>query len=142
MIYDIVIVGAGPAGMTAALYGLRAEKKVLLLDGNGYGGQITQSREVENYPGLPKVNGMDLAEALMEQIRGLGVDFQFAQVGEITKEEDLFSVRTDAQTYKGRTVIVATGLQHRKLDVAGEAQLIGRGVSFCCSLLRYGNICC
>ena len=131
MIYDMIIIGAGPAGMTAALYALRAEKKVLLLDGNGYGGQITQSREVENYPGIANVNGMDLAEALMSQINALGVDFQFAQVSGIVQNGEIFSVNADAASYEGRSVIVATGLKHRKLGVAGEEQYIGRGVSFC-----------
>ncbi|MBQ1962522.1 MAG: thioredoxin-disulfide reductase [Clostridia bacterium] len=131
MIYDIIIIGAGPAGMTAALYALRAEKSVLILDGNGYGGQIAQSQGVENYPGIPSVNGMDFADALMGQIQALGVEMEFALATAIRKEGDLFTVESDGGTYEGRSVILATGLKHRKLGVEGEESFLGRGVSFC-----------
>lgn len=131
MIYDIIIIGAGPAGMTAALYALRAEKSVLLLDGNGYGGQIAQSQGVENYPGIPMVNGMDFADALMGQIQALGVEMEFALATAIRKEGDLFTVESDGGSFEGRTVILATGLKHRKLGAEGEERFLGRGVSFC-----------
>ena len=130
--YDLMIVGAGPAGMTAALYALRAGKSVLLLDGSGYGGQIAQSQGVENYPGIPFVNGMDLADSLMGQIRDLGVDFRFENVTDVNAiEKGYYEVRTDAARYEGRTVILATGLQHRKLNAPGEDRWVGRGISFC-----------
>lgn len=132
MLYDLMIVGAGPAGMTAALYALRAGKSVLLLDGNGYGGQIAQSQGVENYPGIPFVNGMDLADSLMGQIRDLGVDFRFENVTEVNAiEKGYYEVRTDFSRYEGRSVILATGLTHRRLNAPGEERWIGRGISFC-----------
>lgn len=131
MIYDIIIIGAGPAGMTAALYALRAEKSVLILDGNGYGGQIAQSQGVENYPGIPSVNGMDFADALMGQIQALGVEMEFALATAIRKDGDRFTVESDGGSYEGRSVILATGLKHRKLGVEGEEKFLGRGVSFC-----------
>ncbi len=130
--YDITIVGAGPAGMTAALYALRAQKKVLLLDGEGYGGQITKSRNVENYPGCANVNGMDLAEGMMAQLREMNVEWKMSSVKEIRKTDEGFEViPARGEPIHSRTVILATGLKHRQLGVPGEETYIGRGVSFC-----------
>ena len=129
--YDIVIVGAGPAGMTAALYALRAGKKTLLLEGQSYGGQIVQSPRVENYPGTPDIGGYELAEQMMSQLRALNIEIVTARVTAIRREERGFSVLTDAASYSARAVIIATGVGHRKLGVPGEEALIGKGVSFC-----------
>ena len=131
MKYDLIIVGAGPAGMTAALYALRAEKSVLLLDGAGYGGQITLSDCVENYPGIPSINGYDLAEGMMSQLRTLGVKLENANVTGIERAGDSFRVLTQTEIYESRSVILATGVTHRKLGVTGEEKFLGRGVSFC-----------
>ena len=131
MKYDLIIVGAGPAGMTAALYALRAEKSVLLLDGAGYGGQITLSDCVENYPGIPSINGYDLAEGMMSQLRTLGVKLENANVTGIERAGDSFRVLTQTEIYEARAVILATGVTHRKLGVTGEEKFLGRGVSFC-----------
>ncbi len=131
MKYDVIIVGAGPAGMTAALYALRAEKSVLLLEREGYGGQIVLSDCVQNYPGIPDVNGYDLADAMMEQIRALGVTYVQQGVTEVTPAEKGYLVQTAKETYEGRALILATGVTHRKLEVPGEADFIGKGVSFC-----------
>ncbi len=131
MKYDLIIVGAGPAGMTAALYALRAEKSVLLLDGTGYGGQITLSDRVENYPGVADVNGYDLAERMMNQIRPMGVRLENALVSGIEEIEGGYRVLAGEKTYPGRALLVATGVTHRKLLVPGEEKFLGRGVSFC-----------
>lgn len=131
MNYDLIIVGAGPAGMTAALYALRTEKNVLLLDGAGYGGQITLSDCVENYPGIANVNGYDLAEGMMAQLRALGVRLENAAVTGVEENGDGYSVLTASGSYEARAVILATGVTHRKLGVPGEEKFLGRGVSFC-----------
>lgn len=130
--YDIAIVGAGPAGMTAALYGARAGKRVILFEGAVYGGQIVQSRLVENYPGAPDVDGYTLAEQMMSPLRRLEVEVVSASVNVIEKAPDGgFTVQTAKENVLARTVILATGVTHRKLGVPGEDALIGRGISFC-----------
>ena len=131
MKYDLIIVGAGPAGMTAALYALRAEKSVLLLDGSGYGGQITLSDCVENYPGIPSVNGYDLAEGMMSQLRALGVKLENAKAISVKRAGEEYRVLTENGEQEARSVILATGVTHRKLGVPGEEKFLGRGVSFC-----------
>ncbi|MBQ7346456.1 MAG: thioredoxin-disulfide reductase [Clostridia bacterium] len=129
--YDIIIVGAGPAGMTAALYTLRAGKSTLLLEGQTYGGQIVQSRKVENYPGAPEIGGAELAEQMMAQLRALDAKVVSAHATGLRKTVDGYEVLTDGDVYSASAVILATGVGHRKLGVPGEAQFIGRGVSFC-----------
>ncbi|MBE6628822.1 MAG: thioredoxin-disulfide reductase [Ruminococcaceae bacterium] len=131
MRYDLIIIGAGPAGMTAALYALRAEKSVLLLDSAGYGGQITLSDCVENYPGIANVNGYDLAEGMMAQLRALNVKLENANVTGVEPDGDGYRVLTASDSYEARAVILATGVTHRKLGVPGEEKFLGRGVSFC-----------
>ena len=129
-IYDIAVVGGGPAGMTAALYGARAGKSVILFEGETLGGQIVVSERIENYPALPNIDGFTFAQNLKEQIEAQGVIIVQAKVTEVEKTAPAFSVVAD-QTYTARSVILATGLKHRKLGVSGEEELIGRGVSFC-----------
>ncbi|MBQ9804989.1 MAG: thioredoxin-disulfide reductase [Clostridia bacterium] len=129
--YDIAVIGAGPAGMTAALYAVRAGKRVLLLEGEMYGGQIVQSRLVENYPGAPEIGGAELAMKMMEPLSALGVDPTYGKVTALCKAEDRFEIVTDSERYEARAVIIATGVGHRKLEVPGEDRLIGGGVSFC-----------
>ena len=131
MKYDIAIIGAGPAGMTAALYAGRANKSVILFEAATYGGQIVTSRKVENYPGTPEIGGAELAEQMMSQLRAIGIQPTSARVSGIRKNGADFDVLTDKENYTARTVIIATGVGHRKLGVAGEDALIGRGVSFC-----------
>ena len=139
--YDIAIVGAGPAGMTAALYAARAGKSVLLLEEGFYGGQIIQSNKVENYPGAPEIGGVELAERMMAQLAAVGIPSTYGQVKGIVREGRDFLVQTDAGDYLAGAVILATGVGHRKLEVPGEEALIGRGVSFCatCDGMLYRN---
>ncbi len=131
MLYDIMIVGGGPAGMTAALYGARAGKSVLLIEAEACGGQILESQKIENYPALPDADGYTFAENLKGQITALGVVIENGRVQAIREENGTFCAYVGKKSHCGRAVILATGLHHRKLGVAGEAELIGRGVSFC-----------
>lgn len=129
--HDIIIIGAGPAGMTAALYAARAGKRVMLFEGETPGGQIVVSRKIENYPALPDTDGFTFAENLKSQIVALGIEPISAHVSAIDHAPEGFSVLADGVRYPCRAVILATGQKHRKLGVPGEAELIGRGVSFC-----------
>lgn len=126
--YDIIIVGAGPAGMTAALYALRANKNVLVLEAKVYGGQIINTPVIDNYPAAPGISGFDFANNLYKQITDLGCTIKFETV--IGIEEDL-SVVTNKETYKGKSIIIATGVENRKLNIENEEKLIGKGVSYC-----------
>lgn len=128
--FDIVVAGAGTAGLTAAIYAARAGRKVIVLDGKGYGGQIGSADKVENYPGIPSVSGFDFATALYEQAKGLGAKIKFSSVTSIEKE-DVFSVYTEKILYKAKAVIIATGLEKRKLNLEKEELLTGKGVSYC-----------
>lgn len=128
--YDIIIVGCGPAGMTAALYALRANKKVLIFEANSYGGQILKASVVENYPGVEKTTGYDLATKMYEQITKLGAEVKYEMVKRITKGKEVI---TDNGTYKAKAIILATGSENRRLNIPGEVDYIGRGVSYCAS---------
>lgn len=131
MVYDIVIIGAGPAGMTAAIYASRADKKVLVLEKETFGGQITSSPCVENYPGIPKMSGNEFADKLLEQAEALGVVFEMAEAKGIEKRDALRVVKTDRGDFEGRAVILATGAHHRSLGLAREEELVGNGISYC-----------
>ena len=129
--YDIIIIGAGPAGMTAAIYGQRAGKSTLMIDKAGYGGNIITTPSVENYPGLKDVSGMDFAQLLFDQATSFGAEYESAEVTGITDAAGVKTVHTDAGDFDGRTVIIATGATNRKLGLDREEQLVGSGVSFC-----------
>lgn len=133
MIYDIIVVGGGPAGMTAALYGLRNGKSVLVLEKHGFGGQITYSPKVENYPGTMQMSGNEFADRFLDQIMAQGADIELEKATGISDEVN--GVRTvtteDGAVFEGRTVILATGVKHRMLSLPGEADLVGSGISFC-----------
>ena len=126
--YDIIIVGAGPAGMTAALYAARANKKVVIFEANTYGGQILNAHMVENYPGIEKISGFDLATNMYNQVKKLGVEIKFETVIKITKEREVI---TSKNKYQAKTIILATGLENRKLNLPNEKNFIGKGVSYC-----------
>ena len=126
--YDIIIVGAGPAGLTAAIYARRANKKVLVFEGKSYGGQILRANLVENYPGFKEISGFDLANSMYEQAVALGTEFKFEMVKKITKNKQVI---TDNGQYQAKAVILATGSENRKLNLPEEVDYIGRGISYC-----------
>lgn len=129
--YDSIIVGAGPAGMTAALYLLRSGKKVLLLESDSFGGQIASAPNVENYPGIPHMDGSDFADKLLSQVTDFGADIDVTRVGGIIKRIGFFDVITESGPVSGKTVIIAVGVKHRTLGIAGEENYFGKGISFC-----------
>ena len=129
--YDSIIVGAGPAGMTAALYLLRSGKKVLLLESDSFGGQIASAPNVENYPGIPHMDGSDFADKLLSQVTDFGADIDVTRVGGIIKKDDFFDVITESGPVSGKTVIIAVGVKHRTLGIEGENNYYGKGISFC-----------
>ena len=129
--YDVAIIGAGPAGMTAGIYARRANKKVLILEGKNYGGQIINTLDIENYPTTEHISGFDFATKLYEQVKKMGVEFVFARVEKIEDFDDVKEVVAGGERYRARSVIIATGLTNRKLGIAGEDELIGRGISYC-----------
>ena len=129
--YDIVIIGAGPAGLSAAIYGQRAGKKTLLLDEKGFGGQILNTPEVENYPGIKKVSGFELASTLYEQATGQGAEIAYEKAVAIEDGGSTKIVRTETNTYEAKAVIIATGAKNRPLGLASEAKFTGSGVSYC-----------
>ena len=129
--YDIIVIGAGPAGMTAALYALRADKKVLLIEKETFGGQITYSPKVENYPGFMQVSGNELADHMLEQVTEHGADIELCEVTGIKDNGQSKTVITDIGEFEAKAVIIATGAKHRHLGVEGEEELIGEGISFC-----------
>ena len=132
MVYDIVIVGGGPAGLTAAIYGLRAGKTVLVIEKNGFGGQIAYSPKVENIPGTKVISGAEFADHLTDQTMALGADMELEKVVNVEKTADGFTVHTEeGSAFYGKTVILAVGVKHRTLGLPGEEELIGNGISFC-----------
>ncbi len=129
--YKIVIIGAGTAGLSAAIYALRAGQSVLVLDGKGYGGQIGSTDKVENYPGFKSISGFDFATALYEQAKALGAKIKFSNVSSVTKDGNSFLVETKTTAYKAESLIIASGLEKRKLGLNNEDKLTGKGVSYC-----------
>ena len=129
--HDIVIVGAGPAGLTAALYGLRADKSVLVIEKETFGGQITFSPKVENYPSVMQMSGNEFAEKMLDQVLAHGADIELAKVEKIVKNDGYFTVVTEGSSFDGKTVIIAAGSKHRHLGLAREEEFIGEGISFC-----------
>lgn len=131
MEYDVIIVGGGPSGMTAALYALRFDKKVLILEKEAFGGQIATSPRVENYPSIKAITGLELSNNMFDQILDLGASFELEDVVSIYKSDDIFEVKTNYNLYLGKVVIIANGVHHRKLNVPNEEKLIGKGVYYC-----------
>ena len=130
--HDIIIVGGGPAGLTAAIYALRAGKTVLVIEKGGFGGQIAFSPKVENIPGTAQISGAAFADSLTEQAMNLGADVELENVVSVNKAGDVFTVTTEeGGAYESRAVIIAVGVKHRMLGLPGEADLIGSGISFC-----------
>lgn len=131
-IYDMIIIGAGPAGMSAAIYAKRAGLSVLLLEGSFIkGGQVVNTYEVDNYPGLPGISGMDLADKIKEHMEKAGVECARAKVTAVTLDGEIKVVHTRKTEYRAKTLVLATGAVHRKLEVPGEEAFAGMGVSYC-----------
>ncbi len=130
--HDIIIVGAGPAGLTAAIYALRANKSVLILEKSSFGGQMTFSPKIENYPGFISISGTELADSLVEQALTQGAEVELEEVESITVLDDgSKKIVTDCGEHIAKAVIIATGAKHRLLGVKGETDFIGNGISFC-----------
>ena len=131
MMYDTMIIGAGPAGMTAALYAARSNLKVALLERGIYGGQMNKTAEIENYPGYARISGPELAEKMFEPLENLGVEHLFGQVEKIEDHGDYKKIITEDEVFETKTVILASGANHRHLGVPGEEEYNSRGVSYC-----------
>ena len=131
--YDIIIVGAGPAGLTAAVYARRAEKSVLIIEKSTFGGQITYSPKIENYPAFKEIGGNELADLMVDQALELGAEIELGTVISVDPHGDGTKTVTtkEGDTYEARAVILATGAKHRMLGVEGEEELVGNGISFC-----------
>ena len=130
-INDILIIGGGTAGMTAALYALRAGNTIEIIENYVHGGQIIVSHEVENFPAVPNITGADFAIKLFEQVEKLGMKMKYENISEVDLTSDIKRLKTNKNTYYGKTVIIATGSARRTLKVAGESKFSGRGVSYC-----------
>lgn len=129
--YDIIVVGGGPAGLTSAVYARRANKSVLVLEKETFGGQITHSPKVENIPGFTSLSGNEFAEKLVDQALAQGVEVESAEVLGIVNNGKSKKVITDDGEYEAKAVIIATGAKHRTLGLEGEEKFIGNGISFC-----------
>ena len=128
---DIIIVGGGPAGMTAALYALRNEKSVLVLEKEQFGGQISTSPRLENYPTIKSISGSEWSDLLFTQITELGAEFELEEVEKIEQTDKLFHVVTNYNEYLAKSVILANGVKPRKMGLPNEDELTGKGVSYC-----------
>ena len=129
--YDVIIVGAGPAGLTAAIYARRAEKTVLVIEKSTFGGQITHSPRVENYPGFASASGNEIADKMVEQALLQGAEIELSEVTEITSADGGYRVVTTDGDFMARSVIIAAGSKHRMLGLAREESFVGEGVSYC-----------
>ena len=129
--FDIVIIGAGTAGLSAAIYASRAGKSALVLEGKAYGGQIINTPDIENYPGIAHISGFDFATGLYNQAKALGAVVKMQQALRITKADGRFLVETRRETHEAKAVILATGAKNRPLGLEKEEALIGRGISYC-----------
>lgn len=129
--YDTIIIGAGPAGMTAALYAARSNLKVALLERGIPGGQMNNTADIENYPGYANISGPELAEKMFEPLENLGVEHLFGLVEKIEDRGDFKEIITEDERFEAKTVIIASGANHRHLGVPGEEDFNSRGVSYC-----------
>ncbi len=129
--YDIIIVGAGPAGLTAAIYARRAQKSVLVLEAKSYGGQIINTLDIENYPVEEHISGFDFATKLYKQTKSLGAEIVFEKVVDINDLGNTKEVITTKNKYSCKAVIIATGSENRKLGLSNEDELVGKGISYC-----------
>ena len=129
--YDIIIIGAGPAGLTSALYAMRAGKSVLIIEKSTFGGQVTYSPKIENYPGIPEMSGNEFADKLLDQVLSMGAEVEMETVTGIIDEGKTKLVFAGDKKYEAKAVIIAVGVRHRQLGVERENDLTGKGVSYC-----------
>lgn len=129
--YDIIVIGAGPAGLTAALYALRADKSVLVLEKATFGGQITYSPQIENYPGFIRMSGNEFADKLVDQVISQGAEIEMEKVIAVKDGAEYKTVVTEDGEYQAKAVIIATGVKHRQTGLPNENELVGSGVSYC-----------
>jgi len=129
--YDIIVIGAGPAGLTAAIYARRAEKSVLVIEKSSFGGQMTHSPKIENYPAFTQISGIELADKMVEQALELGADIEMDEVTSVKDMGDFKRVICEGGAYEGRSIIIAVGVKHRQLGLPRENELCGNGVSYC-----------
>lgn len=129
--YDIIVIGAGPAGLTAALYALRADKSVLVLEKGTFGGQITYSPLIENYPGYAQMSGNEFADKLIDQVLSQGAEIEMETVTAIRDNGATKTVLTEDGEFESKAVIIATGVKHRQIGLPNENELVGEGISYC-----------
>ena len=129
--HDIIVIGGGPAGMTAALYALRNNKSVLILEKEAFGGQIATSPRLENYPTIESISGSEWADRLFEQVINLGAEFELEEVESIEKIDNVFHIKTNYAEHEALAVIIANGVKPRKMGLPNEDDLVGKGVSYC-----------
>ncbi|KRM72362.1 thioredoxin-disulfide reductase [Lacticaseibacillus brantae] len=129
--YDVIVIGAGPGGMTAALYASRSNLSVLMLDRGIYGGQMNNTAEIENYPGFKSILGPDLGQQMYDGATQFGAEYAYGNVSQVINDGLWKRVITDEETFEAKAIVIATGAEHRKLGVEGEETYSGRGVSYC-----------
>lgn len=139
-LYDLIIIGAGPAGLTAGVYAARYKLNTLII-GKLPGGLISEAYEVCNFPTYDKVNGMEIATKMIEQVKNLSIEIKIEEINEIKREKDKFKVKTNLNEYKTKKIVIAIGTERRKLNVPGEKEFLGKGVSYCatCDAGLYKN---
>jgi thioredoxin reductase (NADPH) len=130
-IYDVVIVGAGPAGLTAAVYTSRGNLSTLMLERGAPGGQMATTEDIENYPGFDHILGPDLSTKMFDHARKFGADYAYGDVTDIVDGEEYKTIFVGQKEYKARTIIISTGAEYKKMGIPGEEELTGRGVSYC-----------
>jgi len=130
-VYDVIIAGAGPAGMTAAVYASRANLDTLMLERGVPGGQMVDTEDIENYPGIEHVLGQDLSNKMFEHAKKFGAEYAYGDIKEVVDEGKYKIVKAGSKEYKTKTLIITTGAQYKKLGIEGEEELTGRGVSYC-----------
>lgn len=128
---DLLVIGAGPAGLTAAIYGVRANLSVVVVEKSTPGGQMTKTAEIENYPGIKKIEGPELAMNMFMHATELGAEYAYGDLQSVVKEGNLFTVKTDGDEYLAKAVVLANGMHARDLGAKGEKELAGRGISWC-----------
>jgi thioredoxin reductase (NADPH) len=142
VIFDTAIIGAGPAGLTSAIYTSRGLLKTVVIEKVGSGGQAALTDDIENYPGFPEgVNGYELTQKMDEQAKKFGAWFEYGEVGSISRDKELFTVKLSDKSYQARTIIITTGVSPKRLNLPGEDKFIGNGISFCatCDAAFYRN---